>query len=209
MEKKIIPVGPFAANCVVLWGAENACWIVDPGADAEDIIAVCAARELKPALIAFTHGHFDHIGGVTGLLAKWPGTPVHIAPGDEPLAFSRLNSWGGEYPPTARPATLVADLVDGMTLSAGGLAAQILATPGHTPGGVCFHFPDEKLLLAGDTLFAGSCGRTDFPGGSMKELSASLGRLAKLPPETVVVSGHGGSTTIGHEVETNPFIPAT
>ncbi len=207
MEKKIIPVGPFEANCIVLWGAEKACWIVDPGADAEDIIAFCEARGLHPALIAFTHGHFDHIGGVTGLLAKWPGTPVHIAPEDEPIAFSRLNSWGGEYPPTACPETLVTDLVGGAKLTAAGLEADILSTPGHTPGGVCFHFPSEKLLLSGDTLFAGSCGRTDFPGGSMTELSASLGRLAELPPETVVVPGHGGSTTIGHEVATNPFIP--
>ncbi len=207
MEKKIIPVGPFEANCIVLWGAENACWIVDPGADAEDIIAFCTARKLTPALIAFTHGHFDHIGGVTGLLAKWPSTPVHIAPEDEPIAFSRLNSWGGEYPPTTCPETLVADLVADAKLAAAGLEAQVLSTPGHTPGGVCLYFPSEALLLAGDTLFAGSCGRTDFPGGSSAQLSASLGRLAKLPPETVVVPGHGGSTTIGHEVATNPFIP--
>lgn len=207
MEKKIIPVGSFAVNCVLLWQTDShECWIIDPGADAEDIIAVCEARKLHPVLIAFTHAHFDHIAGVNALLAKWPGTPVHLAPDDEAIAFSRLNCWGGEYPPTDRPETLVTDLVDGSMISACGIEAQIISTPGHTPGGVCFHFESEKLLLSGDTLFAGSCGRTDFPGGSMAELSKSLSRLAKLPADTVVIAGHGGATSIGREVASNPFI---
>lgn len=206
MERKIIPVGPFAANCVVLWNGDGACWIVDPGADAADIVAFCAEKKLRPALVVLTHGHFDHIGGVSGLLAQWPDLPVHIAPGDEPWAFTRANVWGGEYPATARPATLVADLVDGAELSAAGLSARILATPGHTPGGVCLLFNDVPLLLSGDTLFAGSCGRTDFPGGSRTALAASLRRLAALPPETVVVPGHGATTTIAREVASNPFL---
>lgn len=206
MERKIIPVGPFAANCVVLWNGDGACWIVDPGADAADIVAFCAEKKLRPALVVLTHGHFDHIGGVSGLLAQWPDLPVHIAPGDEPWAFTRANTWGGEYPATARPATLVADLVDGAELSAAGLSARILATPGHTPGGVCLLFNDVPLLLSGDTLFAGSCGRTDFPGGNRTALAASLRRLAALPPETVVVPGHGAPTTIAREVASNPFL---
>lgn len=206
MERKIIPVGPFAANCVVLWNGDGTCWIVDPGADAADIVAFCAEKKLRPALVVLTHGHFDHIGGVSGLLAQWPDLAVHIAPGDEPWAFTRANAWGGEYPATARPATLVADLVDGAELSAAGLSARILATPGHTPGGVCLLFNDVPLLLSGDTLFAGSCGRTDFPGGSRTALAASLRRLAALPPETVVVPGHGATTTIAREVASNPFL---
>lgn len=206
MERKIIPVGPFAANCVVLWNGDGACWIVDPGADAADIVAFCAEKKLRPALVALTHGHFDHIGGVSGLLAQWPDLPVHIAPGDEPWAFTRANAWGGEYPATARPTTLVADLVDGAELSAAGLSARILATPGHTPGGVSLLFSGVPLLLSGDTLFAGSCGRTDFPGGSRTALAASLRRLAALPPETVVVPGHGAPTTIAREVASNPFL---
>ena len=206
MERKIIPVGPFAANCVVLWNGDGACWIVDPGADVADIVAFCAEKKLRPALVALTHGHFDHIGGVSGLLAQWPDLPVHIAPGDEPWAFTRANAWGGEYPATARPATLVADLVDGAELSAAGLSARILATPGRTPGGVCLLFNDVPLLLSGDTLFAGSCGRTDFPRGSRTALAASLRRLAALPPETVVVPGHGVPTTIAREVASNPFL---
>ena len=206
MERKIIPVGPFAANCVVLWNGDGACWIVDPGADAADIVAFCAEKKLRPALVALTHGHFDHIGGVTGLLAQWPDLPIHIAPGDEPWAFTRANAWGGEYPATARPATLVADLVDGAELSAAGLSARILATPGHTPGGVCLLFNDVPLLLSGDTLFAGSVGRTDFPGGSMARMMDSLQALMKLPDDTLVIPGHGGHTTIGDEKRTNPYI---
>lgn len=207
MERKIVPVGPFAANCVVLWQpGKGECWIVDPGADAEDIVAVCEAHGLRPALIAFTHAHFDHIGGVTALLAKWPGTPVHLAPEDEAIAFSRLNSWGGEYPPTERPDSLVLDLVEGARITSAGIEAEVLSTPGHTPGGVCFHFRSERLLLSGDTLFAGSCGRTDFPGGSADALSKSLSRLARLPADTLVVPGHGASTTIAREVAGNPFI---
>lgn len=210
MERKIVPVGAFAANCVVLWQAGgDACWIVDPGADAADIAAFCDEEGLRPALVALTHGHFDHIGGVTGLLAKWPGLPVHIAPGDAPWAFTPVNACAGAYPTTARPATLVADLADGAELAAAGLSARVLATPGHTPGGVCLLFAGADgapLLLSGDTLFAGSCGRTDFPGGSPAQMAASLRRLAALPPATVVVPGHGGATTLARELASNPFL---
>ena len=212
MERKIMPVGPIEANCIILWNAEGSadgerpCWIVDPGADAEDIVCFCTARGLKPALVAFTHGHFDHIGAVTDLMAKWPDLPVHIAPGDEAMAFSPLNAWAPYYGPTARPATLGTDLVDGTEISAGGLSARVVATPGHTPGGVCLYFADAKLMLTGDTLFAGSCGRTDFPGGSMEVLADSLKKLAGFPPETEVIPGHGGTTTIGREFASNPFL---
>lgn len=206
MEKRILPVGAFEANCVILWGPDRTCWIVDPGADAEDILAVCSAQNLTPALVAFTHGHFDHIGALPGLLAKWPDLTVHIGPADEAIAFSPLNAWPPDYVATARPATLVADLVEGATLTAGGLSAKIISTPGHTPGGVCFHFEDDGLLLSGDTLFAGSCGRTDFPGGNSGDLMTSLCRLAELPPETIVVPGHGMTTTISREVSSNPFL---
>jgi len=207
MEKKVIPVGPIDANCVLVWEKDRGeCWIVDPGADAEDIVAVCEGKGLTPVLVALTHGHFDHIGAIPGLLAKWPGLPVHIGTGDADWAFSRANAWLPQYAPVARPATLAADLAEGATLAAGGLTATILSTPGHTPGGVCLHFAAEGLLLTGDTLFAGSCGRTDFPGGSVVRMNASLKRLATLPPETVVVPGHGPATTIGREVESNPFL---
>ena len=206
MERRIMPLGAIGANCVILWEDPAAAWIVDPGADPEAICAFLEKKGLTPALILFTHGHFDHIGAVDGLLARYPNIPVHIGPGDVPMIGHPQNAWPPDYEAVKKPATLVADLVDGATLSAGGLTAQVIATPGHTPGGACFLFAGQKLLLTGDTLFEGSCGRTDFPGGSPRQLNESLRRLAGLDPELTVVPGHGSITTIAREVASNPFL---
>ena len=206
MERRILPLGAIGANCVILWEDPAAAWIVDPGAEPEAICAFLEKKGLTPALILFTHGHFDHIGAVDGLLARYPNLPVHIGPGDVPMIGHPQNAWPPDYEAVKKPATLVADLVDGATLSAGGLTAQVIATPGHTPGGACFLFAGQKLLLTGDTLFEGSCGRTDFPGGSPRQLNESLRRLAGLDPELTVVPGHGSITTIAREVASNPFL---
>ena len=206
MQRKIMPLGSIDANCIILWEDPAAAWIVDPGAEPEAICAFLKAKGLTPALILFTHGHFDHIGAVDGILARYPNLPVHVGPGDVPMIGHPMNAWPPDYEVVKKPATLVADLIEGATLTAGGLTAQVLATPGHTPGGVCILFAAQKLLLTGDTLFAGSCGRTDFPGGDKHQLDASLSRLAALDPELTVVPGHGIPTTIAHEVATNPFM---
>ena len=206
MNQEIMPLGSIEANCVILWEDPAAAWIVDPGAEPEAICAFLEQKDLTPALILFTHGHFDHIGAVDGLLARYPNLPVHIGPGDVPMIGHPQNAWPPDYEAVKKPATLVADLVDGATLSAGGLTAQVIATPGHTPGGACFLFAGQKLLLTGDTLFEGSCGRTDFPGGSPRQLNESLRRLAGLDPELTVVPGHGSITTIAREVASNPFL---
>ncbi len=206
MNREILPLGAIEANCIILWNDPAAVWIVDPGADAGRLCRFLAGKGLTPALVALTHAHFDHIGAIADLVSRWPSLPIHLAPADETIAFHPQNAWPPYYPPTSRPATLALDLVDGTTLSAGGLAARVIATPGHTPGGICLHFEAEHLLLTGDTLFAGSCGRTDFPGGSMQTLAASLKRLATLPPETDVIPGHGASTTIARELASNPFL---
>jgi len=206
MNKKILPLGAIGANCVVLWNDPAAAWIVDPGAERELLLDLLAEDSLTPVLIALTHGHFDHIGAIPALSKKFPGLPVHIGPDDAPIAFDPRNAWEPDYSATSRPATLVADLVDGFTLAAGGLSAKIIATPGHTSGGVCFHFEADQLLLSGDTLFAGSCGRTDFPGGDAASLRTSLRRLAALPPATAVIPGHGEPTTIAAELVGNPFL---
>ena len=206
MNQKIMPLGSIEANCVILWEDPAAAWIVDPGAEPEAICTFLEEKKLAPALILFTHGHFDHVGAVDGLLARYPNLPVHVGPGDVPMIGHPQNAWPPDYEVVKKPATLVADLVEGATLTAGGLTAQVIATPGHTPGGACFLFAAQKLLLTGDTLFAGSCGRTDFPGGDRRQLGESLRRLAALDPELTVVPGHGMPTTIAREVATNPFL---
>ena len=206
MERRIMPLGAIGANCVFLWEDSAAAWIVDPGAVPEAVNAFLDKKGLTPALVLLTHGHFDHIGALDGLLARYPSLPVHIGPGDVPMIGHPQNAWPPDYEAVKKPASLVANLVDGATLTAGGLTMQVIATPGHTPGGACFLFAEQKLLLTGDTLFEGSCGRTDFPGGSRRQLDASLRRLAGLDPELTVVPGHGSITTIAREVASNPFL---
>ncbi len=206
MERRIMPLGAIGANCVILWEDPAAAWIVDPGAEPETINAFLDKKGLTPVLVLLTHGHFDHIGALDGLLARHSGLPVHIGPGDVPMIGHPQNAWPPDYEAVKKPDLLVADLVDGATFTAGGLSMQVIATPGHTPGGACFLFAEQKLLLTGDTLFEGSCGRTDFPGGSRSQLNASLRRLAGLDPELTVVPGHGALTTIAREVASNPFL---
>ena len=206
MQYKILPLGEYEANCTVVWENPSAAWVVDPGADAERLLSFLDGRGLKPALVVLTHAHFDHIGAVPGLQARYPDLPVHVGAGDAPFLGHPANANPPSYPPARRPANLLQDLEDGAEISSGGATAKVIATPGHTPGGVCLYFASAGLLLSGDTLFAGSCGRTDLPGGDAPALAASLRRLAALPPETVVVPGHGIYTTIERELADNPFM---
>ena len=199
MKTKIMPLGAIAANCIILWdetAPDKGCLVVDPGAEADEIAAVLDSLKLAPAAIALTHGHFDHVDAIPGLRAKWPALPIYVHPADEKMLGHPMNCYEPEYPRMEKPD----NLKDVRELP----GCEVIETPGHTPGSVCLKFGDT--LLSGDTLFAGSCGRTDFPGGSMAQMKKSLARLAQLPPETKVIPGHGMPTTIGHEVATNPFM---
>lgn len=208
MERLTIQVGPYEVNCSILCDRGRA-WIVDPGHEPERIASLLASKGLEPAAILLTHAHFDHIGGIPGLLAAFPGLPVFIGARDEQVLTHPMNQMPPDYPAVKRPAGLRTIPANERSTTFEGLDVEIVQTPGHTPGGVCYHFPEERLLLSGDTLFAGSVGRTDLPGGDMPTLVSSLARLAALPDNTLVVPGHGPQTTIGAEKRGNPFLSSS
>jgi len=199
MERLTIQVGAYEVNCSVLFEGGSA-WIVDPGHDAKRIADLVSRRGLKPAGILLTHAHFDHIGAVPGIAEAFPGIDVFVGVEDAPMFGHPFNQMPPDYPSVPRPASLR----DPSEASVPGM--EVIRTPGHTPGGVCYYFPKDSLLLSGDTLFAGSVGRTDFPGGSMSSLMESLKSLTTLPDATLVVPGHGQETTIGAERRGNPFL---
>jgi len=203
MERTTLQVGTFEVNCSILSDAGNA-WIVDPGSEADRILAILAEKQLAPLGILLTHAHFDHIGAIPELQAAFPHLPVYVHPNDVPAFTHPMNQLPPDYPAIGRPKNL-RDC--GSSCGASHFPPlTVIPTPGHTPGGVCYYLPEDKLLLAGDTLFAGSVGRTDLPGGDMATLMRSLETLKALPPDTTVVPGHGMFTTIKAELAGNPFL---
>lgn len=197
-----LEVGAYAVNTTILT-VDGKAWIVDPGSEALLIAAQLTKANLEPAGILLTHAHFDHIGAVNELQKRYPELPVYIGTNDIAVLTHPFNQ-APEYPPIAKPEPLIG-IAEGDAI-AGLDDLRILETPGHTPGGVCYYFPAARLLLSGDTLFAGSIGRTDFPGGDMATMMTSLEKLKALPDETTVIPGHGPLTTIGEEKLANPFL---
>lgn len=207
MIHEILPVGPLQCNCSVI-GDETSreAIVIDPGDDVEDVLALVRKHHLQVKQIVITHAHIDHVGGAMKLRAA-TGAPILLNQHDHALLkmIDVQAAWIG----VATPGKVQIDqnLRDADVVKAGSLAAQVLHTPGHTEGSVCLYFSAEKKLIAGDTLFAGSIGRTDLPGGSYEKILQSLHqRVLALPDETIVVPGHGPITTIGEERESNPFL---
>jgi glyoxylase-like metal-dependent hydrolase (beta-lactamase superfamily II) len=207
MVFETIPVGPLQCNCSILGDeATREAIVVDPGDDIPHILALLAKHNLTVKQILITHAHIDHIAGahrlkqITGALVLFNQNDLaQIKIMDEQAA------WLGIPTPTVKDPDDTLD--DGKLITFGTLTGSILHTPGHTEGSVCLYLPGQTLLLAGDTLFAGSVGRTDLPGGNTRKLLTSIhDRLLTLPDETIVIPGHGASTTIGSERLENPFL---
>lgn len=207
MIHEIIPVGLLACNCSILADeTTHRATVVDPGDDLDKILAVLKQHKLTVEQIFITHAHIDHVGGAVRL-KRLTGAPIYMNQSDLPLLkmMDMQAGWLGiASPEVAAPDVNASDL---LVVKIADRSAQVLHTPGHTEGSICLHLPTEELLLAGDTLFAGSVGRTDLPGGDMHKLLRSIkNRLLQLPDATRVIPGHGTNTQIGMERETNPFL---
>ena len=207
MIRETFPVGPLACNCTIL-GDERTreAVVVDPGDDVPRILARLAHHGLTLRQILITHAHIDHIAGAQ-MLKQATGAPILYNHHDLAMVaiMDEQADWLGVSTPDVLPPDH--DLAHGMTVGVAGIAAQVLHTPGHTPGSVCLHLPEHALLFAGDTLFAGTVGRTDLPGGDGRQLIASIHEhLLTLPGMTEVIPGHGRRTTVAVERETNPYL---
>ena len=209
MKRTTFLVGTFEVNCSIVFEGAKAL-VIDPGAEATLVDAKLAKLGLEPAAILLTHAHFDHISAVTDLQRRYPSLPVFISEEDAKIISHPFNQFPPDYPPVGKFENVRDTKTLGDFLASIGwqTSVDVIETPGHTPGGVCYLFADGKdgTLFSGDTLFCGSVGRTDFPGGSMTVLKESLEKLKVLAPETVVVPGHGCETTIARELASNPFL---
>lgn len=209
MQVETFVLGGFQTNAFVVHKGTSspACVVIDAGLSAQPMIAYLQRSGLRPEAVLLTHGHADHIEGVRLLREHFPDVEVVIHKADAVLLgdpMANVSAMVG-MPLTIEPAEVVLEAEGAITYA--GLTFHVLHTPGHTPGGVCFYCSDQNVVFVGDTLFAGSIGRTDFPGGNTQQLLESIHRkLFTLPDETIVYNGHGPKTTIGQEKRHNPFL---
>jgi hydroxyacylglutathione hydrolase len=207
MILETFPVGPLRCNCTIL-GDEvtHEAIVVDPGDNIPEILSRLQKHRLTLRQIIVTHAHIDHVGGAA-LLKAATGAPVLLNQQDLVLldAMEMQAGWLGIATPQVEPPDASAE--DGLTIGLATAPGEVIHTPGHTPGSICLLFANQDLLIAGDTLFAGSIGRTDLPGGDGRQILRSLrDRLLVLPDTTRVLPGHGPQTTIGAERHSNPFL---
>lgn len=207
MILETFPVGPLQCNCSILGDeASHTAMVIDPGDDIAHILARLAFHRFTLKQIVITHAHIDHVGAAARL-KQITGATVLMNQHDIPLLqqMDMQAAWLGVKPPEIVQLDGSAD--DLVAIGLSNLEAQVLHTPGHTPGSICLHFPADNLLFAGDTLFAGTIGRTDLPGGNTQQILKSLReRLLPLPEETKVIPGHGPTTSMGAERANNPFL---
>jgi len=202
MYLEVFSDNPFATNCWLLAneGSDEAV-VIDPGFYPERVLALLAAAGKRPAAVLATHGHIDHIGASAGVCGS--AAPFFIHKEDE-LALTDPVAWGAGFPVPAVAPNDVRTLSDGDVIDAAGLALEVLHTPGHTPGSVCFRLPD--LVFSGDLVFRGSIGRSDFPNSSSEAMVRSLRRFLDLPDRLAVYPGHNEPTAVGAERASSPFL---
>jgi glyoxylase-like metal-dependent hydrolase (beta-lactamase superfamily II) len=210
MIHEILPVGPLQCNCSII-GDESTreAMVIDPGDDIADVQALIQRHNLTVKQIVITHAHIDHVGGAMKLRAA-TGAPILINENDYTLLklLDVQAAWLGMQDPGKVDVDRTLGELD--KVQAGSLTGRVLHTPGHTEGSICLYFPIEQKLIAGDTLFAGSIGRTDLPGGSFDKIIRSINdKLLALPDETIVIPGHGPVTSIGAERQHNPFLKSS
>jgi len=208
MSPKIVTfvLGPIETNTYLVL-CDGDCWIVDPGFDPGKLIEHLSSRSLTPSRILLTHGHGDHIAGAGPIKAAWPEARLCCPRGDVEMLSDPQANMSGPFglAVTSPPADEMVG--PGMSLNCGTVEWRILDTSGHTPGGVSYYCPRGGVVLTGDSLFAGSMGRTDIPGASASRLISNIrAQLMTLPQVTQVLPGHGPATTIGDELATNPFL---
>lgn len=208
MKWKRIPLGPLQTNCYCLWNDKKECIIFDPGEEAGKLINWITANQLKPQAILLTHAHFDHIGAVDKVRERF-SIPLYVHQKEAKwLLDPSLNGsqrFGMSDLISLKPADYI--LSNERSLTVSGFSFKLFETPGHSPGSISYYFAEEHVVFSGDTLFMGSIGRTDLPGGNHEELLKSIHEnLLTLPEDTVVLSGHGPETTIMDEMDSNPFL---
>ncbi len=199
-----LPMGIMEANCYLIYdkdGGEGV--VIDPGGNGKPLLQEIAKRALTIRYILNTHGHFDHIAGNADLDKLHAPLGIHPADRDLLLEGGGTAWFGLDF--IASPTPTV-ELNEGQTLNVGQFHIEVIHTPGHTPGSVCFYIPEEKSLISGDTLFAGSVGRSDLPGGDARILDASLQRLLNFPLDTRIYPGHGPASTLDIERRSNPWL---
>lgn len=211
LEVLQLSVGPLAVNAYILLVGDQAV-VVDPGDDGARLAQALTERGAHLVAVWLTHAHFDHVGGLSALLADRPAggpehVPVYLHPDDKLLLENAVAAAARWSIRIEAPPTDTVDLQHGQVLTVGPVRARALHTPGHAPGHVAFHLPEESLVLVGDALFKGSVGRTDLPLSDERQLLDSIRReLLSLPDDTLVLPGHGPTTSIGAERYGNPFL---
>ena len=206
IQIKPFALGDYQTNCFIVTSGED-CWVIDCGYEPDVLIEHLKSNDLKPKALLLTHCHSDHIAGIDQLLSLTGNVPIHAHAQEQEWNMNPMLNLSGlaGRPVTASPPTET--LTDGQTLTLGDSIWRVMHTPGHSPGSVCFIHDESNQAIVGDTLFAGSIGRHDFPTSNIDDLRNSIQKtIMSLPDDMMVYPGHGPSTTIGRERQSNPFV---